>query len=129
MDVTPLAYPLGFFYEACGVIERCYDGEIPLPFRLKDLGEVLARAAELVTVDKELFLWAAASRWLARIKSFALGKTTLNQYEGLSLRLSDGRDHDVLRCMRDMLERGWYLDPGSAEDESETLTEDLKRVG
>jgi hypothetical protein len=113
------AHRLGFFYEICQTLENCYDTDIPLPFRLNDLGAALARTSELVTVDKELLVWAASSRWLARIKLFSLARVTLLQYEALSLRLSGGRVRDVLGCLSDMYERHWYL--GRAESDGDEM--------
>jgi len=99
---------LGFFYQFALQLERCYLTEMPLTVRIRQLGKLLAETGRLVSVDKELLAWAASARWLARSKSYALASLALNEYEALSLRLSNGTHHDSLGLMADMLARDWY---------------------
>jgi hypothetical protein len=100
----------GLAFDAALVIEECYDTEIPLALRLKRLGDILAEAPKLLSIDKELLLWAAATRWLVRIRSFRLALLALKEYESLSLRLSGGTTPDVLRTAGDLVAAPWYAE-------------------
>jgi hypothetical protein len=51
---------------------------------------------EVLTVDKELLVWAAAARWLGRNRVRVLADAARLSYEALCLRLSGGRSHDTL---------------------------------
>ncbi len=96
------------FFESGIMLERCYDYDYPLATRYDFLNSVVLRASSLLTIDKELLVWAATSRWLARSKSFKLAVLTLNEYSALSYRLSDGQTNDVLKIMDDLLDKPWY---------------------
>jgi hypothetical protein len=106
----------GFFLEAARVIEDCYDDDASIELRLRRLGDVLTRVRELVTVDKELLVWAAATRWLARINFFPVAALALGEYEALSMRLSHWQHPDVLGIVSDMRRRRWYADGAKAEE-------------
>jgi hypothetical protein len=98
----------GFFFEACSTVEQCEDTTYPLTHRLGVLGETLARVDELITVDKELLVLAAAARWLARSHQFDLARFTLSRYRLLSWQLSDGQNADALGIAADMLASDWF---------------------
>jgi hypothetical protein len=105
-DLRPQRF--GFFYAAAGELDRCYDVGIPLPLRMEALGDVLAGSAKLTTVDKELLIWAAAARFLARSHAHSHAALALSEYVSLSLKLSGGRSRDALGLMGDMCERDWF---------------------
>lgn len=98
----------GYFYQAVLQIERCYDQDVPLPIRIRELGEILASKDHFTTIDKELLMWVAAARFLARVSSFALASLTLSEYVALSLKLSQGETQDVLGIAADLIERPWF---------------------
>ncbi len=98
---------LGLWYEAGVVLQDCYDHDVPLTFRLRALSEVIERRQELLTVDKELLLLAAATRWLARSKAASLALLVLSEYRALSQRLSDGAAADALGVLKDLEVRSW----------------------
>lgn len=103
----------GLQYTCAIAIQRCYDAERPYLHRLRALGKALSKVSRLPTVDRELLVWAAATRWLARTKAYGLAAVTLAEYEGLSLRLTYGASTDSLGMMQDMADRPWYQDPGA----------------
>ncbi len=97
----------GLWYEAATALQECYDHGVPLPLRLKSLSETLDRRSELLTIDKELLLLAAAARWLARSKSSSLALLVFSEYRALCLKLSGGRQEDTLGVLGDMRQRSW----------------------
>src|SRR5262249_47925061 len=97
--------PLGAFYRSALVLQRCYDSKRSMTWRLSRLGEMLDRVDKLGTIDKEVLVWAAATRWLLRNKAFRFASLTLAEYVSTSLRLSSGRNDDALGCMRDVIDR------------------------
>ncbi|MBF0440285.1 MAG: hypothetical protein HQK54_00105 [Oligoflexales bacterium] len=99
---------LELFFKAALTIEECYDIEIPLPLRLKKLGDLLSTIGMLLNIDKEMLVWLAATRWLVRIQCFSLAIYTLGEYESLSRRLSGGRNQDVFVIAQDLFESDWY---------------------
>lgn len=98
---------LGPWYECGLVLQECYDHAIPLPFRLRSLARILELRPELLTVDKELLLLAAAVRCLARSKSHSLAVLVFCEYRALSQRLTDGKSIDALGVLGDLMERPW----------------------
>jgi hypothetical protein len=96
------------FYKACSALENTYDSKIPLPIRLEKLGRVLSTNNLLLTVDKELLVWASAARCLARVSAFSLASLALHEYVSISRRLSDGRCDDALGTCSDMVARSWF---------------------
>jgi len=98
---------LGPWYECGVVLQECYDHAIPLPFRLRSLARILELRPELLTVDKELLLLAAAVRCLARSKSHSLAVLVFCEYRALSQRLTEGRSADVLGVLGDLSDRPW----------------------
>lgn len=97
------ARKLGFFLEAIEVVESCYDTDVPFAIRLDRLGAMLVRRQEVISVDRELLILAAAARWLWRAKQRELAATVLEEYRSLSLRLSNGANRDVLSLADDVL--------------------------
>ena len=99
---------LGFFLKAAYELETCNATFIPIVTRLNNLGKILSTTNRFVAIDRELLFLVASVRWLAKNQSFKLAEATLNEYEGLSLKLSDGRTNDVLNLAEDLFERPWY---------------------
>lgn len=98
----------GFFYAAARELEACYDLEIPLPIRIERLGDVLAQTSKLTTIDKELLVWGAAARFLARSHAVSHAALALSEYASLSLKLTGGRSADALGLCGDMGDRQWF---------------------
>jgi hypothetical protein len=103
------ANKLGMFYVGALKVEKCYDHEIPIDIRIKGLGEIMQRLSEFQSKDKELLVLVAMARFLARRKAFEFAALALSEYEGQCLRLSSGRNRDVLGTAGDMLEKSWYI--------------------
>ncbi len=102
----------GFGFRAAKVLENCYDREIALASRFEKLGFILTNTGRLNGIETELLVWAAAARWLFRIKNAPMGDLVLAKYCGLSLELSSGRTKDVLGVASDLL---------SAEEQTEGI--------
>ena len=98
----------GYFYNCADTIDKCYDYQIPYILRIKMIGKILPQVRKVVSMDKELLVWAASARWLSRSKAFSLAAMALSEYRALSLRLSQGAQQDVLNIMGELLERDWY---------------------
>lgn len=99
---------LGFLFKAALALEDAYNTNIPLIARLKTIGDMIACVSQVTTIDKELLLWTSTARWLARSKSFTLAKLALMEYASLSLRMTDGRNSDVLNLVSDLQRKPWY---------------------
>ncbi len=98
---------LNLWYEAGRILQQCYDYQIPLDIRLRSLSTVLDRRKELLSIDKELLLLAASTRWLARCKASSVALLVYCEYRSLSFRLSGGKSSDVLNVLADMKGRNW----------------------
>jgi hypothetical protein len=98
---------LNLWYEAARTLQQCYDYQIPLDIRLRTLSAVIDKRKELISIDKELLLLAAATRWLARSKVSSVALLVFSEYRALSLRLSGGKCQDALNILCDMRERDW----------------------
>ena len=84
---------------------ECYDSDIPFTLRLGTLSLAVSEAKSLITVDKELLLWVAATRWLARNSYHDMAALTCAEYVALSRRLSDTKTSDVLGIAGDLVAR------------------------
>jgi hypothetical protein len=87
--------------------ESAYDGDTPFAIRLRDLGEVLQRVAELPTIDLELLTWLAAARWLARNNNFEMAKFCVAEYQAICLRITAGASPDPTGLISDLVGRSW----------------------
>jgi hypothetical protein len=103
----------GVFYKGALEIENCYDASIPLTYRIRDIGNILAELESEPNIDKVLLLFAAASRFLSRCKSFALAALVLGEYQSLSFSLSNGKNTDLLGTMSDLYQKKWAQTDGS----------------
>ena len=90
--------------QAACVLQDCYDYEIPLWYRQKKLGEILVKTSSLFNIDKEILIWAAATRWFLRSKLRDQAAFALKEYQGHCLKLSSGRTRDVLNVFKDLSE-------------------------
>jgi hypothetical protein len=117
----------GSFHALAALFDRCYDLETPLTFRIRDLGETLADAASLTTIDKELLAWVAAARFLARSRAFDHAALALAEYAGICLRLSDGATRDVLGVAGDLLERPWFANAFTESTETDQRPQGAER--
>lgn len=98
---------LNLWYDAARTLQQCYDYQIPLDIRLRSLSAVIDKRKELLSIDKELLLLAAATRWLARCKASSVALLVYSEYRALSFRLSGGISQDALNVLADMKERDW----------------------
>ena len=86
----------GAFFRCAETLQQAYDVAIPLTTRIRMLEARLAERTRLVTIDKELLLWAGALRWLLRTHAEQTARFVQLEYEALCLRLSRGGSRDVL---------------------------------
>jgi hypothetical protein len=90
-------------YQLARVIENCHDDSIDLLKRIDDLGKIVSELDQQLGVDRVLLGYAAAARWLSRTDCSKLASIAIAEYRGLSLKLSSGRDSDVLGIMVDLV--------------------------
>ncbi len=107
---------LNLWYEAARTLQQCYDYQIPLDIRLRSLSAVIDKRKELLSIDKELLLLAAATRWLARCKASSVALLMFSEYRALCFRLSSGKSQDALNVLADMRERNWMTNAVSWVD-------------
>jgi hypothetical protein len=93
------------FAKFARLFEKLYDTGLSVSNRIEMLGRELERIKEVSSIEKELLVWAASARWLFRIKASGLAGVALDEYSALSLRVSRGRNPDVLGVAADLLER------------------------
>jgi hypothetical protein len=120
---------LSHFFKCVEVIEDCYDTSIPISLRLERVGQMLHWLRLVNSIDKELLLLAAATRWLARVKSFSLALITLDEYRAKSLRLTQGATNDVLGFLGDLLCRPWVVRAGDSQTTDARNHNELPRTG
>jgi hypothetical protein len=99
---------MGFFFKAIRTIRALYDTEIPSSIRLSRLGHLLNDARKVVSLDREMLVWVAAARWLARGNYFTLATIALEEYREISLKVSQGSTQDVLQIAGDLFEKTWF---------------------
>lgn len=92
-----------FMFECIKTLEQCYDSDIPLVIRLRNLGKSLNSRSKLFNVDIELLFLATSLRWLFRSRSYGLAKLVAYEYRSYCLKLSGGRSGDVLGFAQDIL--------------------------
>ncbi len=85
-------------FQALTVLEGCYDTGIPMPRRLRDLGEVLGNLNLLVNLNHELLVRAASLRWLIRSSSPEAECLARTEYESLCRKITEGASADVLNA-------------------------------
>jgi hypothetical protein len=83
-------------FEIIGLLENCYDEEIPLEERRVNGGEILALSAQLVTIEQEMLTLMALYRWLLWIQNRSFAQVFLSRYQQLSNICSSGQKDDVL---------------------------------
>lgn len=81
---------------------QCLDSAQPLSERVEKLGTLLDQAHRLPTISLEMLLWAAATRWLRRMRQSELAERTSARYRALSLSLSCGQSEDVWGLLHDL---------------------------
>jgi hypothetical protein len=82
----------GFIYKACIALEQCQLSETPLTLHLDNLGEVIANRHQLISVEWELLLLAAAGRWLVKKKQNHLAILCYKEYSTLLNKLANTND-------------------------------------
>ncbi len=88
-------------------LEEAYDSDIPFAKRLADIKKILPKISGLYYIDQEILVWNALARWLYRSRHYQLAAIAFYEYKSISLKLSEGRDADVLRLASDLLEVNW----------------------
>ena len=78
------------------ILRDVYDTGIPFETRLAMMGRLTHLAPATLTLSEEILAWMAASRWLLRFNCHEMAELTLGEYRSKNLRLSGGRDPDVL---------------------------------
>lgn len=92
-----------FYYAMARELEKVYDETIILTTRLQNLGTILEKIDQCHSVDKQLLILAAVSRWLIRNKIKNLSEVILLEYESVCTKMSQGRTHDLLGILGDSL--------------------------
>ncbi|MBQ48655.1 MAG: hypothetical protein CMP10_14735 [Zetaproteobacteria bacterium] len=93
--------------KACLVLENAYETDTPFLSRLDQVEKVLTEIRRLKTLDKELLVWLATARWLARSNHYRLSLLILEEYKCLSLRISQGLTNDALGVAGDIIGKEW----------------------
>lgn len=93
----------GFFSQTLNVIEELYDHSIPHALKIKKIGKILAQTHMHLNIELELLVWAAVARWLFRNRSHGFASLVLHEYQARSLKLSKGKNEDVLGVVADLL--------------------------
>ncbi|HET9239783.1 MAG TPA: hypothetical protein VFO10_21160 [Oligoflexus sp.] len=91
----------GFYYPIVRDLERSYDEKVLLLTRLQLLGGILEKLNQCHSVDKQILILGAVSRWLHRNKIKELSGVILLEYVSLCTKVSQGRSSDLLGLMRD----------------------------
>lgn len=84
-----------------------YDADIAFTRRLEKMEFILKNIRHLKTVDKELLVWLAVTRWLVRNNNYNLAALVFEEYKSLSLRLTGGSKEDALGIADDLLSKEW----------------------
>ncbi len=100
---------IGVIHAGLVALEDCYDAAIPGTHRIESLKNALAKTSEIISLEKELLLLAAAARWLARAHFQTLSNLVLQKYRNYGLCLSDGKIEDPLGIVSDLLEKPWFI--------------------
>ncbi len=88
-------------------LETCYNFDIPTDVRLQALEDALASAHEILNLEKEMLLLAAAARWLSRAHLLDLGNLVIQRYRALAVTLTGSANTDPLGVIDDLLQRPW----------------------
>ncbi len=91
-------------------LEQCYNEDLDLTQRLKQLGEVLALARQQLLIEDTLIFFAGAIRWLQISKQQPFLGYLVNEYQGLCLRISEGQSKDIWGFNADLGDTGELID-------------------
>ncbi len=97
----------GPILQVISLLDQLYDSDYGFDARLQKLGKALTRLHELDNIEQELWAWLAATRWLVRSRLWGLARISLAEYHARSLRLTQGRNDDVLNLGADLRGRQW----------------------
>jgi len=87
---------MGYFYRAAQTLDQIYDEKLHPIAKLEKIEQAFKYMERVRTIDKELFLWLALTRWLEREKHEVYHLLTKERYHHISLALSSGKSNDVL---------------------------------
>jgi predicted unusual protein kinase regulating ubiquinone biosynthesis (AarF/ABC1/UbiB family) len=77
-------------------IERCYHARASPVARLNALGRALEHVDRVTHPERRMLIWAAAARWLLRVKRRSTAELCAAQYRALSIALTKGASDDVM---------------------------------
>jgi len=83
-------------------LERCYQSERPIEERIERLGRCLRGVAMIERMEDRLLVWAAATRWLVRVRRYDMAVLTRRRYRWLCEVLSHGHSADLLGALGDL---------------------------
>ncbi len=107
----------GPLHRAALALEAAQDASIPIGVRIDGIGTTLAEVDAVPTLEFELLVRAAITRWLSRNQQYPLAELVLSEYRGLSLKATNGRRADAIGILDDLAARDWLLarkKPGAA---------------
>lgn len=110
---------LGVFFDVAKDFQKCLDDDYPLEKRFQMMGDLLDKARQMLTIDRELLVWVCATRWLARNHAYSFAKLCLHQYKTMSNTASSGATDDVLNICSDLFEKNWFVDAKDRTSEDE----------
>jgi len=101
----------GFMYTVAKTLEEIKDLKVPLSFRIDAVGQLLSQKNQLMTIEKELLLLSAVTRWLIYSSAYDLAALTLNEYESICYKISGGKCRDPFGSVDKYYDKDWYLPP------------------
>ncbi|MCX6129825.1 MAG: hypothetical protein NTX25_12295, partial [Proteobacteria bacterium] len=105
-------------------LEYIHDVAINFETRLEETRRVFLHLDRL-DIETRMLAQLALMRWLLRSNQKHLGLVIAEEYESLSLRMSQGRSHDVLDLAGDELRSARFLCDYSLDDAQEAPSEGL----
>jgi hypothetical protein len=111
---------LGFLLKTIRFLEDIYSEDLSIEIKLTKVGNFLDRKSRLHSIEHELFLLAALSRWAMVSRLYDFAGILLEEYRLLNLKLTRGKSQDSLGLLTDLVKRRWAeigpinFDPESA---------------
>lgn len=102
---------LGVFFKALHQFEFSDDASISFDTRFDLFRSSLNDVNDFYSIEHVLLYYLALARWLSRNHCRQHAALVLGEYEGLSLRLTEGKNRDVLFFAEDILAKNWYTSP------------------
>lgn len=99
----------GEAYKALVALDEGYDDLTHSQVKMDQIGKTLSRLHFLRSVEQEMLVLVAATRWLSRNGHTSLAELCLAEYSAKCLKFSVGKTQDSLNCASDLLDRTWFL--------------------